>query len=46
MPMPRLTMLFGRSSIAARRAMTLRSESAIGSIELSGTRTSEENAGL
>ena len=35
-------MELGRSSIAARRAMILRALIGIGSIEFSGTRTSDE----
>ena len=45
-PTPRLTTLFGLSSIAARRAMILRSLISSGFSEVSGTRTSEENAAL
>ena len=40
MPMPRLTTLFGSSSSAARRAITLRSLIGIGGIEPSGARVS------
>ena len=40
MPMPRLTTLLAASSSAARRAMTLRSFSAIGATPLVGTRIS------
>ena len=40
MPTPRLTTLFARSSIAARRAMILRRLISIGGTEPSGTRTS------
>ena len=46
MPIPRFTMLLADSSIAARRAMILRSESSIGAIDDIGTRNSPENAGL
>ena len=46
MPMPRLTTLLAISSNAARRAMILRSVSAIGGTELAATRSSLENAAL
>ena len=46
MPIPRLTMLSGCNSIAARRAMILRSESSIGAIDDIGTRISPEYAAL
>lgn len=46
MPMPRLTTLFGRSSINARRAMILRSDSGIGTTADKGTRTSPAKAAL
>ncbi len=42
MPIPRLTTLFAINSKAARRAMILRSFSAIGAIELAATRNSLE----
>src|SRR5471032_1779889 len=44
MPMPRLTTLFGRSSIKARRAMILRSVSAIVAMLDRGTRSSTAKA--
>ncbi len=46
MPMPRLTTLLGRSSSAARRAMILRSDIAIGGTCEAGTRISPEKAAL
>ena len=46
MPMPRLTTAFAFSSIAARRAMILRSLIAIWGMEDEGMRTSPEYAGL
>ena len=46
MPMPRLTMLLGLSSSAARRAMILRSDIGIAAIVEAGTRISPENAAL
>ena len=46
MPMPRFTTAFGRNSIAARRAMILRSSRESGGTEPSGTRISPEKAGL
>ena len=46
MPKPRFTTLFGRSSMAARRAMILRALSGIGASDVSGTRTSAAKAGL
>jgi hypothetical protein len=45
MPIPRFTTLLGRSSMAARRAMTLRSVSCIAAIELRTRRSSPLNAG-
>ena len=45
MPIPRLTTLSGRSSIAARRAMTFRSVSSIGGMELRTRRSSPLSAG-
>ena len=45
MPMPRLTTELGRSSMAARRAITLRTDSASGGTEDSGTRNSPLIAG-
>ena len=45
-PMPRLTMLLGLSSSAARRAMILRSDISIGAIVDAGTRISPANAAL
>ena len=42
MPMPRLTTLLACSSIAARRAITLRTSSGIGLIWSTGTRISPE----
>jgi len=46
MPTPRFTTLFARSSMAARRAMILRSLIGIGASDVSGTRTSAAKAGL
>ncbi len=46
MPMPRLTMLPGLSSSAARRAMILRSSMGIGSTPCAGTLISLLKAGL
>ena len=45
-PMPRFTTLLGRSSIAARRAMTLRSSRGRGGKVFTGMRTSPDSAGL
>jgi len=45
MPMPRFTTALGRNSIAARRAMTFRSDIPSGGIEDSGTRSSPLIAG-
>ena len=44
MPIPRFTTLLGRSSMAARRAMTFRSDSSSGAIELRTRRSSPLNA--
>ena len=46
MPMPRLTTPPGGSSNAPRRAIILRSSSGSGGSEPSGTRISEEKAGM
>ena len=45
MPMPRLTTPLAGSSMAARRAISLRSSSGMGGSEPSGTRSSCEKAG-
>jgi hypothetical protein len=46
MPMPRFTTALGVSSMAARRAMILRSLISIGSRDDMGMRISPEKAGL